>query len=315
MRHEFKTTISRLDIEEYTLVDYLENRFTYLSREDWAVEVVLGNILLNEEHVRPDKRIQMGDCIHFILTDHIEPEVNRDYSILYEDEQLLVINKPPNLPVHPAGIYQTNNLYSILLSKGYNPVFPINRIDRETSGIILFAKSRDSVRIVQKQFIEHTVKKTYITYVKGSFPKNLEANGFLYKDSESKVLKKKKFSPDRASEGDSLECVTLFERIEVKNNISKLYAYPITGRIHQIRTTLFSLGYPVVGDKIYGEDESYFLEFIKTGKVNYKEPPLIQRQALHALFIGIEHPFTKEWTEFTAPEPEDMKQIFQTKKD
>jgi 23S rRNA pseudouridine955/2504/2580 synthase len=183
----------------------------------------------------------------------------------------------------------------------------VNRLDRETSGIVLFGKSSSAASKLGNLFEKGKVKKTYISYVEGIFPEILSAQGFLSKDEKSEIRKKKKFSYEKTD--DALwEVSTDFALIQFSNGISKIYAYPHTGKIHQIRATLYSIGYPVVGDKMYGYDESLFLQFIESGFVESKFS--IQRQALHAYSLEFLHPFTQKPVLIEADEPEDMKGIF-----
>lgn len=246
-----------------------------------------------------------------------EPKVDSSFDVLYEDNYIFAINKSSNLPVHPAGRYRKNNLSSILnnlldqLQNSKRPLALItNRIDRETSGIVLFAKDKKTANFLNKLFSSHNIKKKYIVYVEGSFPDSLLTEGYITRDPNSKIRKKKMFT-EKCVEGE--ECwksQTTFYKIEEKHNISKLFATPITGRIHQIRATLCSLGFPIVGDKIYGKDENAFLEFIKFGDTKQNEKEKIQRQALHSFRMEFLHPITKKDIIITAPEPKDLLNIF-----
>lgn len=122
------------------------------------------------------------------------------------------------------------------------------------------------------------------------------------------IRKKKKFSYQKAS--NSLwEVDTDFELINTFSEISKIYADPHTGKIHQIRATLYSIGYPVVGDKVYGYDENLFLKFIETGISENKFN--LQRQALHAYRLEFHHPFTDSDIIIQAEEPDDMLSLMQ----
>ncbi|MCB1176476.1 MAG: RNA pseudouridine synthase, partial [Leptospiraceae bacterium] len=181
-------------------------------------------------------------------------------------------------------------------------LFSINRIDRETSGILLFAKSGEIASKFHKLFQLRNIYKEYIVYVTGEFPEYKACRGEIVKDENSKIRKKKKFIFS-----ENFTCSTEFYNLESKFLFSKLKVIPLTGKIHQIRATLFSIGFPVVGDKIYGEDENYFLDFIE-GKPIPEFP--IARQALHSHKIKFIHPVTKVVIEIISPEPEDMKNIF-----
>ncbi|MBP9887628.1 MAG: RluA family pseudouridine synthase [Leptospiraceae bacterium] len=293
-----------------SLVQFLVEKYTYYSLEEWKKQIKEEQILVNKTKVDIDLSLKLNDEVYFSVENFIEPDVDTNISIVYDDEYLFAVNKSGNLPVHPAGRYRVNNLTTLLSKSNMvtSEIFIINRLDRETSGIVLFAKSSQVASKLGKLFENGKVNKTYICYVEGIFPEKLFANGFLAKDTDSKIRKKKKFSYEKM-ESSLWEVNTDFALIQVSNGISKIFAYPHTGKIHQIRATLYSIGYPVVGDKMYGYDESLFLEFIETGISKNKYS--IQRQALHAYSLEFIHPITKKQVHIEAKEPEDMKTIFQ----
>jgi|JI8StandDraft_1071087.scaffolds.fasta_scaffold00162_10 RluA family pseudouridine synthase len=288
-----------------SLLQFLTKKYTYYSLEDWKAQITKEKILVNGEKAEFGLLLNENDEISFLKEDFEEPFVDDNFSVVYEDEFLFAINKSGNLPVHPAGRYRKKNLTTILQNSGRksSETFIINRLDRETSGIVLFGKSSLAASRLGKLFARGLVKKTYISYVEGLFPEKIIAKGFLSKDDSSEIRKKKKFSYQKPN--NSLwEVDTDFELINTFSQISKIYAYPHTGKIHQIRATLYSIGYPVVGDKIYGYDENLFLKFIETGISENKFN--LQRQALHAYRLEFNHPFTDSDIIIQAEEPDDM---------
>ncbi len=294
----------------FSLLQFLAKKYTYYSLEDWKLQITKEMILVNGEKAEFDLLLKENDEISFLKEDFEEPSVDENFSVVYEDEFLFAINKSGNLPVHPAGRYRKNNLTTILQnsSKINGEMYIVNRLDRETSGIVLFGKSSLAASRLGKLFERGLVKKTYISYVEGLFPERITAKGFLSKDDSSEIRKKKKFSYQKAS--NSLwEVDTDFELINTFSEISKIYAYPHTGKIHQIRATLYSIGYPVVGDKMYGYDENLFLKFIETGISENKFN--LQRQALHAYRLEFHHPFTDSDIIIHAEEPDDMLSLMQ----
>jgi RluA family pseudouridine synthase len=259
---------------------------------------------VNNENVDKLYRLKENDTITFFREDYLEPDVDKKYSILYESENLLIVNKSGNIPVHPAGRYHDNTLLSIILEeKKYSQLNVVHRLDRETSGIQIFAKNRETATVIQKEFECRNISKQYIVYIHGTFPKSIHAKGFISNDKNSLIRKKKAFNYLKTV--GSEDCDTIFHLLKQLNGYSKILAFPITGRTHQIRATLRSLGYPVYGDKLYGPDENIFLKFIEDGE-SYQD---LKRQALHAFMIQI--PSSKFYPNLTiiAEEPQELKEI------
>jgi len=290
---------------------WLAEKFTYHSRHQWQNLLKNGSVVLNDKKCRPSKKLQQGDVITY-FQQYEEPKVNTNFDIIYEDESLLAVNKPPNLPCHPAGPYFKNTLWNLLKNDNYKIHF-INRIDRETSGIILIAKNSNAAAFCSKNI----TSKIYTTAVFGIFPKQVTAEGFIFENNNissndsSKVRKKRFFSYSQPPDTQSEYAKTLFCKIHEKNNISIIKAELITGRTHQIRATLCSLGFPVVGDKIYGLDESIFLRFINDSMTLEDEKSLIlSRQALHSTSISFRHPISKKIISLKVNIPDDILSLY-----
>jgi len=305
--------MSKIKIFEYKIkpsedglkiIEFLTNKFTYLSQEEWLKEIDNKNLIVLNKKINPAYKLSHSDIIQYIRNSYSEPEVDKNYKVIYESENLLIINKPGNLPVHPAGRYKENTLLNLLtMENKYENLFPAHRLDRETSGIQIFAKNKITASVIQKQFEDRTIYKEYIVYVHGIFPEILNTVGYLNKDEKSIIRKKKSFSSILRE--NSTYCETFFKKIEELNRISKVLAIPKTGKNHQIRATLFSLGFPVYGDKIYGKDENCFLNFIN-GEANLE----FKRQALHSSLIIIAESKLFPKIEIVVPEPSDLKEIF-----
>ena len=287
-----------------TLLDLLSTKFKYLSRESWIEEIKNKSIMVCDQETNEFYTLKTNDSISFIRKNYSEPEVDRKFSILYESENLLILNKPGNLPVHPAGRYKENTLLSILqLETGNSQLFVVHRLDRETSGIQILAKNSNTASVIQRDFENRNIYKEYIVYIHGNFPIHLNANGYLAKDLSSLVRKKRRFSYNNCDNSET--SITDFYLLGEMKGISKVIAMPKTGRTHQIRATLNSLGYPVYGDKLYGLDEKYFLKFIEGEKLlNFPN-----RQALHAYKVKIPPSKFYPQLEITAEEPDDLKNI------
>ncbi|PJZ85678.1 RluA family pseudouridine synthase [Leptospira harrisiae] len=271
-----------------TVFVFLTTKFPYHSPEEWNYLLEMGRIQVQGEVAGADRLLREGDSVVYdpIPGRIQEPEVDTSYKVLKETEEFLFINKPGNLPMHPAGRYRTRTLLN-LLEETYPVVIPVHRLDRETSGIVIFAKSEESRTWLQRKFEKREVKKEYLAVVRGRFPRPMVLEGFLGKDLNSAIRKKMKFSLEEFS--DSKFVATEFIPLETSNsqNLSLVLVRPVTGRIHQIRVSLLYLGYPILGDKLYGPRETMFLDFVQTGlSPSLLEELGAERQILHAHSIS-----------------------------
>ena len=293
------------------LLDFVSQRFTYRSREEWQAELAAERFLLNDGAALADSILAPGDRLVYLMPALVEPPVDANYAVLHEDADLLVINKPAPLPCHPGGRFFAHTLWA-LLKEGHTLANPrlVNRLDRETSGIVLVAKNKAAARQCQEQFAQRRVEKVYLVVVEGDFsgtPLTVEAAGWLGPDPDSTIRKKMRLYPTQndAPPG-AMECSTTFRRLANAGNgsLSLLEARPHTGRCHQIRATLLHLGFPVVGDKLYGVDEQLFLRF-KEGRLSAADHARLRlpRQALHAASLRLSHPASGKALEFSAPLP------------
>lgn len=295
------------------LLDFLATRFTYHSRSEWEQRIAEQRVMVNDVPASAAHVLGEGDEVEFIAHDIPEPPVSFEISVVFEDYDVMVVNKPPNLPCHPAGRYFNHTLWAYLKTRHCleSPIF-INRLDRETSGLVLLAKHVKAEASLREQFALRRVVKRYIVLVEGSFPETLQARGWLAPDPESGVNKKRKFIPqDPASSIRHPACgewaETGFRLLRVTGGVSEVAALLHTGRLHQIRATLCSLGYPVVGDKVYGVDPMMFVRFCSDTLTDEDKHRLrISRQALHAMELEFEHPATGSLMHFKAPLPADM---------
>lgn len=227
------------------------------------------NIKVNESKASPEMMIFEGDTIQLYLSDETidkfigTKEIRKSRlapRIIYEDENLVLINKPVGILSHGAGEEFEENivdsLVTYLIQKGdyvpriektFSPSI-CNRLDRNTSGIIIGAKNSEALRLVNKAIKEGSVRKYYKTIVKGAIKEDFEHKGFLIKDEDRNLVD----ISDEQGEG-SKEIHTKFRVIMSKGGYSLLEVELITGRTHQIRSTLQTMGYPVIGDTKYGK--------------------------------------------------------------
>ena len=295
-----------------TLLDYLSSRFAYHTFEEWQSKIRSGEIALNGNIVADTQTILLENMLlEYFPANLIEPQVNSGYRIVFEDEYLLVIDKPGTLPVHPAGPYFSNTLWAMLADSGYGKVHLVNRLDRETSGLLIAARHGNIAGEISKSFAE--MEKCYYVLVYGVFAGEYHAQGFLQHDTESAIRKKQKFvlTPDGSAE-KAQSAETFFTPLQNNGKFTLLQAKLQTGRMHQIRATLHALGYPVVGDKLYGLDEQFYRRFaLDTLSAADKQTLCLDRQALHCCKLSFVHPVTDEVLSFSSDLPAEIAALLQ----
>ncbi|MBM9546742.1 RluA family pseudouridine synthase [Leptospira sp. 201903074] len=271
-----------------TVYFFLTTKFPYHEPEEWIFLLEAGRVKVQGIVATPHLVLKEGDTLTYepIPGRIEEPEVDTNYTILKETEDFLFVDKPGNLPMHPAGRYRTRTLLN-LLEKTYSIAIPVHRLDRETSGIVIFAKTEEGRTWLQKKFESRVVKKEYLAVVRGYFQKEVTLEGFMGKDLDSAIRKKMKFSSSEFADAKSVSTSFIPLNFNESQNISLVLVRPITGRIHQIRASFLYLGFPILGDKLYGPRETMFLDFVQTGLTNSLLAELgFERQLLHAHSIS-----------------------------
>lgn len=290
----------------------------YRSREKVKQSIENGSIRiermqgphLSVGRLKPSTPLLAGDSVLILSEKKSEPEVNFRYKVLFEDEALLVIDKPANLPVHPAGRYFFNTLLTQLRNEGRNVYLP-HRIDKETSGVLVTTKTPETCTDLVNQFSERLPQKKYIAIAQGVAPERFTVDVPLSR-SDISLIELKMMPTTLAAGGQP--ALTHFQRKEVRGAYSLLECFPKTGRQHQIRVHLEHAGHPIVGDKLYGRDEKKSLPYYERRKIDawIEEDLLLPRHALHADSIQFEHPLTREKIEFHAELPEDLDRFFKS---
>ncbi|MCS6971420.1 MAG: RluA family pseudouridine synthase [Leptospiraceae bacterium] len=298
------------------LDSWLAERYPICSRQKWQKRIAAGEVLLNAQPTRPARRLQAGDQIAFTVLWREEPEVPQTLPVLYEDADYIAIDKPAGLPVHPSGIYRTQTVVNFLSLRGMvQTPHLLYRLDRETSGVLLVAKTRRAAVAFHRMPHKDLAEKDYYVAVEGEFPEFFDAKGWIYRLPQSRLRRQRFFCSDPtalpAAACAVRDCHTLFRRVSCHSGLSLLSARLVTGRMHQIRATLFSLGFPVVGDKLYGFDPQCYFRFADDTITEEDWRKLrLRRSALHCARISLHHPFTgKPWT-IEAPLPQDIKSLF-----
>ena len=286
---------------------YLARRYPYLSRGEWQREIARGKISINGSVLaRNDRIIRTGDRISFAGRDAAEPEVDTNYSILYEDDHFIGINKPANLPVHPAGVFYHNTLITLMQKSRGVKLHLLHRLDRETSGIVVAAKDAGTARNFQERF--GSVRKSYFAIVHGVPREGSFTVDMPIEADRSSPLDHKK----AAFHGAAQEAVTKFLTVHSNNGFSLLEAVPYTGRQHQIRVHLKYAGYPILGDRMYGIEDNPDPAFVRRGPGAESAARLgFWRSALHARSLIFPHPVTNKTIAISAPVPDDMRSFLQ----
>ena len=227
-------------------------------------------------------------------------------SIIHEDEQLLVINKPPgSLSIPDRYNPDKKNLYHYLIHK-YGEIYPVHRLDKDTSGVMVWAKSELAHKRLNIQFEERSTEKIYHAIVEGN---PIEQQGIIenrlifQSNGKGSVSNSKKGKPSYTEWG-VLESFSGFSLLAIK---------PKTGRTHQIRIHMQYIGHAIVADQTYGIREALFAHDLKVKKFSrskdHVDRPLIARQALHAFSLNFLHPGINEKVTYQASLPKDMKAV------
>lgn len=303
---EFKGDESYMDrIIDYNIdsaddglrVEQFLRRRGYSAQNLTEIKRMPKSILVNGVHYYMRQRLAAGDhlLVHIQETACSEniPPVRLPLNILYEDEDLVVINKPAGMPIHPSLNNYTNSIANALAwyyqEQGKPFIFRCcNRLDRDTSGITIVAKHLVSGNILSEMVRRHEIHREYLAITRGSV---IPDAGTI----TAPLARKPGTIIERTIDFEHGEtAVTHYKVISEQNGHSLISLRLETGRTHQIRIHMKHLGYPLIGDYLYNPDMEY-----------------IQRQALHSHRLCLSHPITGDPMEFTAPMPEDMLRVIQ----
>lgn len=278
------------------VISGLDEEWSRTQVQQWIKE---GNVLVNGSSVKTNYKCSLNDQIEISIPDpealDVIPE-EMDLDIYYEDKDVLVVNKPRGMVVHPAPGHLTGTLVNGLMAhckdlSGINGVLRpgiVHRIDKDTSGLLMVAKNDMAHESLVNQLVEKTVTRKYKAIVHGVIPHDfgtIDAPlGRDTKDRQSMTVV-----------DNGKHAVTHFHVLERFKDFSLVECQLETGRTHQIRVHMKYIGYPLAGDPKYGPK--------KTLDIN--------GQALHAGILGFNHPRTKEYLEFEAPIPEDFERLLE----
>jgi len=271
-----------------------------LSRATAQRLIKAGEVTVNGRPSKPSYRVQVGDevvvRVPIEMPAPVVPE-NIPLDVIYEDDALLVVNKPAGMVVHPAYGHASGTLVNAVLAHcpqiadvgGPDRAGVVHRLDKDTSGLILIAKDSVTRAALQRQFKRRQVAKTYLALVEGQMQPR---EGVV----EAPVGRDKRQRKKMAVVRSGREARTMYRAIEYFANYTLLEVRPHTGRTHQVRVHLSWLGYPIVGDAVYGR---------------HRQRLLRGRHFLHAARIRFSHPATSEEVEFEATLPPELAAVLE----
>lgn len=252
-------------------------------------------VKVNNQYIKPSEKINKGDLIEVKIEEDMADfkSQNLDLPILYDDFDIIMVNKPPFMVVHPTKSHYENTVangitHHIMKKNEKVKVRFVNRLDMNTSGLVIVAKNPYAQFVLSSDMKEDKVEKMYIAVVKGVVKEDFGTiNAPIYRPTDDSVK--------RIVHEDGQASVTHFEVVKRLKDATVLKLKLETGRTHQIRVHLNHIGHGIIGDELYG----------------YVDESLINRQALHAFSLKFKQPRTREDLEFKAPLPRDMEELIE----
>lgn len=289
-----------IEHEDQRIDRYLTEMLPEQSRSFFQKLIRDDFVMVNHMIVKVNYRLKTGDVIEIDIPDAVPTEIvpeNIPLDILYEDDDLLIVNKPKGMVVHPAVGHSTGTLVNAIMYHCQGNLSGINgeirpgivhRIDKDTTGSLIICKNDEAHRNIAEQIKEHSVTRRYVGVVAGTFSEESGtvegAIGRHPNDRKRMTINEKNGKP----------AVTHYRVLQTLKGASFMEFELETGRTHQIRVHMASISHPLLGDTVYG---------------NSKNPYKLQGQALHARTIGFIHPTTGEYIEVSAPIPEYMTEL------
>jgi tRNA pseudouridine synthase 8/2,5-diamino-6-(5-phospho-D-ribitylamino)-pyrimidin-4(3H)-one deaminase len=266
-------TYCKMRWRDRTLIDIFSNEFRDRSEEYYRRTISEGKVMLNGKPASLDSIVRNGDLITHKIHRHEPSVTSRPIKIVEETDELLIIDKPAGIPVHPTGRYRFNTVTKIMKLEMKKEAHPCNRLDRLTSGLMFLAKNPKGADKFVEQLKAREVKKEYIARVKGVFP-----------DEEVTVTKplftlEPRLGLNIVDEQRGKESKTVFKKISSDGETSIVKCMPYTGRTHQIRVHLQYLGFPIANDPIYSNGCVWGPQLGLGGEANYDEV----MEALHEI--------------------------------
>ena len=315
MERESEKTYSFVITEEEReerLDTFLASRVKDITRSKVQELIKSGSVDVNHQPTKASYRLKLADSVNLRMAPakpyHLVPEAV-EFTLVYEDPSLVILNKPPGLVVHPGPGHLTGTLVHGLLKhcqdlSGIGGILRpgiVHRLDKDTSGLLVVAKNDRTHSLLSAQFRAGEVKKRYLALVHG-----------VMRGGRGEINLPIARHPQRRKEmavvsSGGRKALTIWQKMEeLAGRFSFLSVTPKTGRTHQIRVHLSHIGHPIVGDPVYGYRVQWWKKHfhVKNGKL-----PQIERQMLHAETLGFIHPDSAEYCEFRAPMAKDMEDL------
>jgi len=299
-------------VKERRIDKYLHGRFGNYSRMMIQALIKAGGVRVNGRVVKASFKLKGGDVIELVLpqlpSKEIEPE-DIPLDIIFEDDDIVIVNKQPDILVHPARGYTHGTMVNALafycnkLSTGIGELRPgvVHRLDKNTTGVMVFTKNDVAQWKIARQFETRQVNKVYVAIVHGTPELNADRIHAPL-GVHPRIREKYAIRPEIGK-----EAITFYEVTETFRGFSFLKLQPKTGRTHQIRVHLSYIKHPIVADDMYGGKLVYPWQLRDAAPT--AEDPIINRPALHAHSIEFKHPSTNKAVRFEAPLPEDMRKL------
>ncbi len=297
---------------------FLMHRIENASRNRIQNAIDLGNVLVNDKVIKPSYKVKPLDQISVVLPHpprdtEVYPE-DIPINIVYEDDDVLVVNKPAGMVVHPGYNNYTGTLVNALVFHFQQlPTLPgndgrpglVHRIDKDTSGLLLISKNERAMTWLARQFFEHTITRKYLALVWGDLETDGTVTGYIGRSIKDRRVMSIYDDPEKGKWS-----VTHYKVLERMNYVTLIECQLETGRTHQIRAHMKHIGHPLFSDATYGGDQilkgtlfSKYKQFVQ----NCFE--LMPRQALHAQTLGFVHPTQRKRLHFEAALPPDFESV------
>jgi len=289
---------------------FIQSRIPRLSRT--RAQEIVKSCAYREDGTkrRASERVHAGEVVILVRPRFREPETPTAFGVVFEDDAILALDKPAGLPMHPTATYHRNTLTYLLRQRyGDCPPHIAHRLDRETSGLVLCGKTLDAERSLKRAFERRRVEKTYLAITRGVIELD---EGHIDAAMGPATEGLHVLMELRAEADGGLPARTGYRVLSRAPAHTLVSLAPETGRQHQLRVHLTSIGHPIIGDKLYGPEGCQpFLDYIETGMTPALRARLgHERQALHAHRVRIAHPATAEPLDLAAPLAPDLRALW-----